>query len=447
MKRTRIIAFAALIAGVFAAGVVLLRGGQDMTLHVQFTNAGLLVEGGRVQVAGRKVGSIEEIRITDNGLADIRLNLTDSAVLPLHSGTRATIRAVGQAGLANRYVDLKLGPETMPELPDGTVLGTNQTAGIVSLDAIINSFDPASRANLQGLINHSADVFAGSAALRFNAMADDLAPALSETGAMFEELSQDRVALRGLVRTASQAATQVASRRDDLTAAVEHTASAMGAIADERRSLSDMLEHAPPVLDQARGTLARTATAVTTLRPALRDIPATAESAAPFLEQLSTTLPATGLVAQQLSDQLPDLQRALTGLSPLERPAIDALETTGRAMTAFLPIFEAFRFYGSDLVLGVLASLGGAATGPYDETGHYAKLNFVQAPQTLPGGRLSPLLTGQALVPGVIGVRIKTNRRCPGGNVPPSPDGSSPWDVGEAICSIDQTTPASVNEP
>jgi hypothetical protein len=116
-------------------------------------------------------------------------------------------------------------------------------------------------------------------------------------------------------------------------------------------------------------------------------------------------------------------------------------------MRSLFPIARALRFYGSDLVIGSLASLFGTESAEYDGYGHYAKANFVQSPQTFITGPLSELLAENPLIPGVIAVRHGLTRRCPGGNQPPAPDGSSPWNVGREICSPEHNLPLDVNFP
>lgn len=442
----RLAACAAVLA-VAAAVAVVLFSGNSYTLHAHFTNAGRLVEGGQVQVAGRKVGSVSEITLTPDGLADVELSISDDAVAPLRDGTRASIRAVSQAGVANRFVDLAPGSSSASALQDGAVLGLDQTKSIVDLDALLASFGPAERANLRGLLAHSAKVYAGSGSRHFNHMLAELSPALAELDGLTGELARDRAAVERLIVTAGEASTTVASRRQDLSAAVANTARSFGAIAGERRALAGLLTRAPGVLDQARGTLASAGTAVTALRPALRDVRPAGPPLREFLARTSATLPHARPVVARLRAELPALRRSLAGLRPLQRPAVRALRSTGGALDSSMHILRATRFYGSDLILGIFNGLAGLATGNYSEKGHYARLEFTQNLETALGGGVAPLLEMTEPIPGIIDVRTKLTRRCPGGNVPPAIDGSSPWMPDPSLCTPEHNTPASVNEP
>jgi phospholipid/cholesterol/gamma-HCH transport system substrate-binding protein len=445
-ENTRVVALGALALGVIALAFLLLMSGGSYTIHAHFHDAGGLVGGGQVEVGGVPVGSISNISVTSNGQADVELSIDRTGLTPLHEGTRASIRAVGQAGVTENFVELSPGPLSGPALSDGAVLPTTQTSGIVPIDALLDSFGPSQRAHLGALISNSAQVYAGSGSRYFNQMLGKLDPALGALDGFTSSLALDRGALGELVRTGAAAATAVASRGSDLTAAVTHTAIALGAVASQRQNLADLLSRMPAVLDQARGTLARTGDALTTLRPALRDVLPVASPLHDFLTRLDSVLPAAGPVVAQLRAQLPALNQSLAGLEPLAGPAVEALDTLGPAMQKLFPIAHGARFYGTDLVLGALNIIG-LVSPDYSALGHYAKANFVQSPQTLVAGPLAAALAGHPLVPGLLAVRTGLTRRCPGGNQPPAPDGSSPWNLGPTLCTAAQDQPPSVNFP
>lgn len=444
---TRLIALGALAAGIIVLAVTWMVSGSSYTIHARFLNAGRLVSGGEVQVAGRTIGSIANIGLTPGGEADVKLAISDTRVVPLHAGTRAMIRAFSQGSVDGNVVVLTPGPRNAPALHSGAVLPASQTSGIVDIDALLDSFGPAQRANLDALIANSRGIYAGSGARYFNRMLGELDPALGALDGATSSLALDRGALGEFVRTASEAATAVASRSPDLTAAVTHTARALGAIATHRHALADLLSRLPPVLIQGRGTLARARVALTALRPALRDLVPVAQPLRDLLTQVGLTLPAAGPVVAQLRGQLPALNHSLAGLAPLKQPAVSALDTLGAAMKQLSPIAQGLRYYGADVVIGSLAQTFGSIDAPYGAYGHYAKANFVESYQTLLAGPLSTILSAHPLLPGIFNVRTGLTRRCPGGAVPPAPDGSSPWSLGPKWCSAAHDVPLSVNFP
>ncbi|MEX2195961.1 MAG: MlaD family protein [Thermoleophilaceae bacterium] len=421
---------------------------RSYTVQAHFYNAGRLVEGGDVRIAGRKVGSISGVDLTPDGLAGITLSITDETVLPLRRGLRADIRAVGSATLTNNFVELTPGPTGAPSLRDGAVLPVTQTSGIVDLDAVLSSLDPSARADIRDLIANSAQVYAGSGSRYFNRMLAKLDPALAEVRGVTEELASDRAQIGRLVIKAAQAARAISSRRSDLRAAVGNTARTLEAIASEREALADALVRAPAVLGQGRRTLANLTTAVTAMRPALREVPPAGRPLGTLLQRLNTMLPRAVPVVSQLREQLPGLRESLLGYPRLQRPAIEALKSTGAALQDSRHVLRGLRIYGPDFLLGILNGLVTVASGTYNKSGHYIHIAFSEPPETLFAGlgRTGPL-DELASVPGLFKLQRGLDARCPGANAPPAPDGSSPWIPDPLLCNPAHSIPASVNQP
>ncbi len=445
----RVIARMALVAAtLLAVGVVayvLFFSSSSYTVHALFEDAGGLVSGGQVRVQGREVGSISHIGLTPYGQADVTLSISGSTV-PLHEGTQAAIRAVGQVGVTNNYVDLLPGPSSAPRLRDGAILPTTRTTGIVSLDEVLDAFDPATRTALQQFIAHSAQIYAGSGSTYFNQMLARLSPALEGLNGVAGQLSSDQAELHQFVGESATAATAVASRSRDLEAAVTHTAKTLNALATERSALADSFVRAPGTLAQADRTLADARTAVIALRPTLREVPASASALGSVLRELPPTLGSFTPALSQLLGQLPGLRRSLAGFTPLAPQATAALSATGTALKAANPILAGLRVYGPDFLLGIFNGLVGISTAPYDASGHYVHLEFTLTPQQLLGGAASQLFGGFSPAPGLLSLRTHLLARCPGGDAAPAPDGSSPW-VQPSLCNPSDDEPASVNTP
>ncbi len=444
--RTRAIAAGLLAAVAVLVGVVLQSRPDDYRIHARFIDAGLLVKGGLVKVAGRSVGKIEAIDIGPRGVADITLSLHGDEVVPLHTGTRATIRSLGPATITNRYVDLAPGSPSAKALPDGGVLPTTQTAGIVNLDALLDTFDPRTRSNLQSLLANSSKIFTGSGAASFNRMLARFSPAARDLGLVAGDLEADQTQLVRLIRTARTAASTVASRRPDLRDAIDTSGVWLGAVARRREALESTLEHAPAALAAGGRTLARAQQTVYKLRPALRAGPGAARPLDRFIGQARPALRDGGAVADQVRAQLPDLRRSIDGLTPLAEQAVPALNAAGEGMADLEPIFRGLRIYAPDFALGIINGLAGVSASNYGRFGHYARLEFIQNLQTTLGGALAKLLTGGPLIPGITDVRTGLTDRCPGADAPPSADGSSPIHV-EGLCDPADDTPALVNRP
>lgn len=430
---------ASLLATVaLGVAVVILTLGSEGTyaIHARFVDAGQLVKGNVVQVSGRRIGTVTALRLTDDNQADVALEISEDEFRPLHRGTVASIRTIGLAGVANRYVDISPGPRSAPEIPDGGVLSTAQTRPIVDLDELLNALDSSTRARLQRILRNGAKVFAG-ATDQANLTFAYLNPALSQTNALAEEVLRDQAVLEYLLQASATTFATLASRRADLEAGLRNTRVALRAVAGERSALGDSLARAPRVLVRSRGTLRRLRHTLTTARPALREAQPVAPPLARVLREIVPTARNLRPVVADVRSLLPGLQRALEGLPALARAAIPALRPTIDTLRKALPIVRALRIYSPDLVAGLLNGFGGTTAGGYDANGHFARIS----PHGGPGGftgLLAALFGGAPPDPASLnGYRTGLTARCPGGAVEPAKDGSNPWIPDRSLCDPD----------
>ena len=262
--------FGALLIAVVAVVVVLLTSGSSYTLYAEFSDAGQLVSGDLVTVAGHPVGSVGTPKLSQDGLALIPLNISDSSVTPLRKGTRATIGQLSLTGVSNRFVSLN--PGAGATIPSGGTLPAAQTRGIVDLDTLLNSLTPQVRSSLQHLIKSGAYLMSGSTPAQFNQAIHYLNPALSQSTALGSEIVADKFALDRLVSSSADVATKLASRNSDLAGAVSSTAATLREVASERARLEDAVARAPAVLSQGTGVLADVNYTLGVLNPVLRDL-------------------------------------------------------------------------------------------------------------------------------------------------------------------------------
>src|SRR4051794_7820341 len=130
MTVARVAALVALGIAVVVVAVLLLSGDGGKEYKVQLINAGQLVNGDDVQIGGRRVGSIEDIALTNHNQAQLKISV-DEDFAPLHEGTTAVVRATSLSGIANRYLAITPGPNSAPPLADNATLTTEKTTPIV----------------------------------------------------------------------------------------------------------------------------------------------------------------------------------------------------------------------------------------------------------------------------------------------------------------------------
>jgi phospholipid/cholesterol/gamma-HCH transport system substrate-binding protein len=281
----RVAAVGALIAAIVLVGLVLFAGGGigGYTVEARFLNAGQLVKGNPVQVGGVAIGSVKGIKITDDGHAEITLSI-DGDHAPLRRGTRAEIRQFSQSGLANRYVDLSLPPNSDDKIPDGGVIGTDKTVTQVDLDELYNTLDARTRRALQGF-------FKGSAA-QWHDMSDEanvgfayLNPALSTSRRLFTELTKDTPLLQRFLVDSSRMVTALAARRDDLAGLIGNLNDTTRALGSQKEALAESIGRLPPFMRRANTTFVNLRSTLDAVDPLVEASKPVAKRLGPFLSQ------------------------------------------------------------------------------------------------------------------------------------------------------------------
>ena len=423
----RLVAFLALALAAAAVLIVLVSGASTYIVHARFADAGQLVAGDLVTVGGHKVGSVGAISLTDNGLADVELRISDGAIAPLRRTTLARIGQLSLTGVANRFVALEpgLGGAT---IPNGGTLPSTQTRGIVDLDTLLDSLTPRVRASIDGLLRSGADALTQPTASQLNLAAEYFNPAASQAAQVGGQLVADKAALSQLVAASAQVVSVLGARSAALGGAVTNTAATVKEIASERSALEDVLARAPGVLAQATHVLSHVSGTLTVLDPALAHLPPVARRVARLLPIVLSASGEAVPTLRAVQGIVPGAERALEGFVPIEKLATPAVQSLTSALTEFLPDLSLLRPYAADTVAGFFNGVGGATAGLYDANGHY--LHGMIAAQG--GGEsatgLPNLVTRQAATLGPFnGARTGLLSPCPGGGNPPAPDASNPW--------------------
>jgi phospholipid/cholesterol/gamma-HCH transport system substrate-binding protein len=431
---SRVLALASLVLGVVVLTVLLVNGGGPYKITARFVDAGQLVKGDLVEVGGRKVGTVDDLVLSDDGLADVKLKITDDGITPLHEGTTATIRTVGLASVTNRVVALEPGPATTPKLPDGGLLPTSQTRGVVDLDMLLDAVDPTVRKRLKTIVHQAAKAFAKPAPEQVNQTLLYLNPALSQTAALGRELVADQAALERLITSGAAASGAVAQRDADLAGGLESGAAALRQIADRRDALTDILDRGPPVLRQTRATLDRLTKLLPIADPVIRDIRPSIAPLARLLRDVPPVVADSGPAIDAIRALLPKAVAVLKQVPAVDAAATPALKSTTIALKELLPIVAGLRVYAPDFIGGLFNGFGGSTAGYYDANGHFIRITL-QGSRDSFAGTLIPSLPGS----GFDGLRTGLMARCPGAAEEPAPDKSNPWIPDTSLCDPKQT--------
>jgi phospholipid/cholesterol/gamma-HCH transport system substrate-binding protein len=306
--KKRALAAALVLLAVVIVAILLFRGDGGYRVTAEFVSAGQLVKGNEVKAGGVTVGSVKDVDVTQDGQAKVTLAITDGDYEPLRRGTRVMVKQASLSGIANRYVDLQLGPANGDEIEDGGVIGSDQTATAVELDEIFNLFDPKTRTGLQ-------DFFKGSAAMlhgrgqELRKGVHYLNPAFSTGSRLFQELTRDDALLEKFLVDSGTLVNALADRRDDLTGVVGNLNATFGALGRQQDALAESVERLPPFMRRANTTFVN-------LRSALDDVDPFVDAAKPAVKRLGPFLDEARLFARDGEPTIRDLSRTIASPGP-----------------------------------------------------------------------------------------------------------------------------------
>lgn len=432
----------ALAAAVIVLAIIFLSGGGGHKYTLIFQNAGQLVPDNQVLIGGSPAGTVESIGLTDNNLAEVKVEVDQE----LHEGTTAVIRATSLSGVANHYVSISPGPNSNPALADGAELGLSSTTTPVDIDQFFNTFPPPVRKGLSDFIRGNAAIYSGQGK-NANDSYKYFGTALNRVTAFTRELNADQNLLSRFIVSSAKLTSAVAGRGEQLSSAVSNANTAFESIASQNEAFDQTLRELPPVMRQSNTTFVNLRAALDDLEPLVNTAKPATKELAPFLAELRPVFqklvpfthnlklvvhrPGKGNDAADLLATLPAVQKLTSKAFPHSEAAI----------SAFQPNLNFIRAYTPDL-FNALGKLGQVA-GYYDGNGHYVRA--ATATQNLfkynaVTSELEPISRSEQYDPYE---SVHGRRRCPGGATQPAADGSNPF-VGGGSVSPSECNPADV---
>lgn len=429
----RIAAILALVGAALIVFLLLLGpGGDPYTVTAKFQNASQLVKGNPVKVAGVTAGSIEDIRLGDDGQAEVELEVSEDYA-PLEQGTHASIRSSSLSGIANRYVDLSLPPaggDGGEEIGDGGVIEQVNTTSEVDLDQLFNALDEPTVAGLKNVIKGFARSYDG-VGKQANRGFYYLNPFLSTSRRVFSELNGDRRALESLIVDGASLTEALASRSGDLEALVGNLNGMLGTIGAREAKLAAAVGELPAFMRQFNTTAVNLRAALNDVEPLIEEARPVARELRPFARKLRgfardsvpTIKGLDGIVKRKgAANDLIELTRLQVplgeiGAGPVSRNGAQregALPASAQALTDGLPILSYFRPYTPELA-GWFDDFG--HSGVTDANGGIGRIGTTLNVFSLSGpGGIPDLLNPLSAADQIGALDIDNLRRCPGSN-------------------------------
>lgn len=436
----RVAAVVALLLALGLLALLTLRDRESYEVKARFQTAGQIVKGNLVQIAGTPVGTVKDIELTQDGMAELRLAI-DGEHAPLRRGTQASLRTASLSGVANRYVDLQMPPgESQDEIEDGGIIPPEHTTTAVDLDQVFSLFDRRTRKGLRNVVRGFGATYEDQSA-EANAGFHYLNPSLVATRRLFEELTYDQAGLESFLISNSKLLTDVAERREDLSGLVDRLATTLGAIGREKGALGTAIERLPPFMRRANTTFVN-------LRATLKDLDPLVAESKPVTPKLRAVLADLKPFARDASPTFRDLAAIvrtpgkandLTELAQLTLPLRDvtvrpatyngkvrdgSFATSTRSLRSQAAQFAFQRPYTPDFT-GWFDDF--SHSGIYDAYGSASRVSTTVSAFAFANGALTPV--PEELRDDLIN-RVATlgqRNRCPGSTERPAEDGSNPF--------------------
>jgi ABC-type transporter Mla subunit MlaD len=268
---------------------------------------------------------------------------------PLPSDSKALLRQ--KTLLGETYVELTPGTDGAKKVPEGGRLPDGNVSETVELDEILRTFDPDTRAAFQEWMQTQAQAIGGhgrdlnDALGNLGPFAEDAAelvdilnrqePAvtrlISNTGVVFEALTERNGQLRDLIENSNRVFRTTAQRDREL----QETFVALPTFERESRQTVDRLTQfardTDPLVDQLRPAARELSPTLTDLAALAPDLKAFFRELNPLIDASRTGLPAAERVLRDLRPLLAQVDPALRQLNPV----LEYLGLYKRELTAF----------------------------------------------------------------------------------------------------------------
>ena len=314
------VAVVLLIAALVALVVVTREDDDAYRVRAIFDNAGFVIPGEDVKVAGVKVGSISDVEVTPDFKAAVVLQIDDPAYQDFRADASCIVRP--QSLIGERFVECDptrtrgvgaepAGPLRQIEEGPGEgeyLLPVENTSKTVDLDLLNDIMREPERQRLSIILNELGVGLAGRGA-DLNAVIRRANPALKEVDEVLKLLARQNDELARLAVDSDTIMAPLARERAHVGSSIANMAAVAGATAERRVALEEDIQKLPAFLAE--------------LKPTMEQLGALADEMTPVFTDL-------GAVA-------PDINRFLLELGPFSQAAIPAFDTLGDAAVVGTP--------------------------------------------------------------------------------------------------------------
>ena len=388
----RVAAVILLIVAATAFAVVALGAGDDnggdYKVRAIFENAGFVIPGEDVKVAGVRVGKIDSIDVTEDYKAAVVLDIEDPGYQDFRSDASCIVRPQNLIG--ERFVECKptqvrsANSEPPPELAvieDGPnegerLLPVENTSQTVDIDLIGNTMRAPERERLSLILNEFGTAVAGRGR-DLNEVIRRANPALRETDKVLEILANQNTVLEQLAVNSDTVLQPLARDRKRVAGAIRNSSDVARATAERREDLAADIQTLPEFLDELEPTMVRLGALADQSTPLLTDLGANAEAINNLVERQGPFAQA----AIPAVDSLGEAAKVGTPVMEDARPVIRDLRTLANNVRPvgkdLREVLESFRdTQGIERLMDYIFYQVAAVNG-FDSVGHYLRAGLM----------------------------------------------------------------------
>jgi virulence factor Mce-like protein len=307
----------------FGGPVPLKPKGYRMT--IAFPQGLALAEQSDVRISGVNIGHVVAIKHDKEGRTHATLEIA-GRYAPIRSDTHAILRQ--KTLLGETYVQLIPESRTARYLPDNGQLPNGQVERAVTLDGVLEAFDPKTRAAWKIWQQALAEGINGRGE-EINASLADLQPFAEHANTLVGILASQEGALRAVIHNTGVVFNALAGRDRQLESLIVNGEHTFHAAAEQSQAWANTWRALPTF--ERRSTVA------------LKEIDKFAVVATPFLEEFQPTERALSPLLAAAEPFAPQFNGFLSSLGPLTRAAKRGLPDTKKYLDLTVPLLENFR--------------------------------------------------------------------------------------------------------
>ena len=318
------VALVLVLAALVALLVVTRKEDEAYRVRAIFDNAGFLIPGEDVKIAGVKVGSVEDVEVTDDFKAAVVMKIDDPGYQDFRADAQCLVRP--QSLIGEKFVECEptqaraVGAEPPGELrriEEGPgegqhLLPVENTSKAVDLDLINNIMREPERERFSIILNELGVGLAGRGN-DLNEVIRRANPALREVDKVLRLLARQNKQLEQLAVDSDTILEPLARERAHVSSSIANMGEVAAATAERREDLQRDIALLPEFLRELRPTMVRLGALSDAMTPVFTD----------------------------LGDVAPDINRFLLELGPFSEAGIPALDSLGEASKIGTPAIQA----------------------------------------------------------------------------------------------------------